>query len=322
MLPKTSRIFHEACDRLEETFPDLGHLELHLDERAGEDNGAGSDRQFAYCRDGEPIQIAFASKVEQLPVSRIRGLMRHEIGHALDYRYGKAELERQLQVKLPSGVERRADAIAEAVWNEPIVYDGRDIQAVGVDGAHPRPRHLARNARRFDPEQIRLGTKHEMEHTDDPVCARQIAEDHLREIPDYYTRLEKLEDRFKQGLPPNPVSPRMAERERQLREMLAASAPEPLRRFAAEVLEISSQPGVEHFGHKAFIASVWDEARASGAVAGQMPLSEFKRYLVEANTAGLLRLSRADLVGAMDPEMVHRSETVHLTATFHFIEGP
>jgi hypothetical protein len=39
-------------------------------------------------------------------------------------------------------VERRADVIAERVFGEPIAYDSRNIQCVGVDGKRQRPRHL------------------------------------------------------------------------------------------------------------------------------------------------------------------------------------
>lgn len=47
----------------------------------------------------------------------------------------------------------------------------------------------------FDAEQIEAGTKVESEHVgDDEVKAKEISKDHLAEIPDYYTRLKKMED--------------------------------------------------------------------------------------------------------------------------------
>ena len=45
----------------------------------------------------------------------------------------------------------------------------------------------------FNPQQIMIGIGVEMEHTDDPKVALEIAMDHLMEIPDYYTRLDKME---------------------------------------------------------------------------------------------------------------------------------
>src|ERR1019366_2674045 len=41
--------------------------------------------------------------------------------------------------------------------------------------------------------QISMGKKVEMEHTNNPSIAKEIAMDHLMEIPDYYTRLAKME---------------------------------------------------------------------------------------------------------------------------------
>lgn len=135
------RCFDECFDWVDELFPDFGSCELHEDTAAGSDNGAGADRQYAYCKNSKPMIIAFAPKARQLTMSSLRGLMRHEFGHALEYRYGVAELERRLG-KLPETVERRADVIAERVWGDPIVYDERLVQCVGKNGTHPRPKHL------------------------------------------------------------------------------------------------------------------------------------------------------------------------------------
>ena len=38
-----------------------------------------------------------------------------------------------------------------------------------------------------DPHELRLGMQHEMEHTDDPRVASEIARDHLAEDPHYYS---------------------------------------------------------------------------------------------------------------------------------------
>lgn len=45
----------------------------------------------------------------------------------------------------------------------------------------------------YDPAQMKIGIKIEMEHTTDTDLAEKISKDHLAEFPDYYTRLEKLE---------------------------------------------------------------------------------------------------------------------------------
>ena len=52
---------------------------------------------------------------------------------------------------------------------------------------------------------------------------------------------------------------------------------------------------------------------------GIADLGDFKQRLLRANQAGLLSLSRADLVEAMDPADVRASEISSLGATFHFV---
>ena len=49
----------------------------------------------------------------------------------------------------------------------------------------------------FNSRQLTIGTKIEMEHTREPLIATQIAKDHLREFPNYYTELVKMENRLK-----------------------------------------------------------------------------------------------------------------------------
>ena len=44
-----------------------------------------------------------------------------------------------------------------------------------------------------DPEQLKMGIKVEMEHTDDKEVAEKIARDHLNEVADYYTKLKEVE---------------------------------------------------------------------------------------------------------------------------------
>lgn len=48
-----------------------------------------------------------------------------------------------------------------------------------------------------DSEELRMGIEVEYEHTTDEETAKRIALDHLAELPDYYTRLKKMEDEGK-----------------------------------------------------------------------------------------------------------------------------
>jgi hypothetical protein len=45
----------------------------------------------------------------------------------------------------------------------------------------------------IDDDELEKGVEVEMEHTDCPLIAKRIALDHLAELSDYYTRLEKME---------------------------------------------------------------------------------------------------------------------------------
>lgn len=45
-------------------------------------------------------------------------------------------------------------------------------------------------------EQLRMGIKVEMEHTNDPKIALEIAMDHMTESPEYYTKLADMESSF------------------------------------------------------------------------------------------------------------------------------
>ncbi len=76
--------------------------------------------------------------------------------------------------------------------------EAREIgERIGIDWA----------AAPFDVEQFRHGMEVELEHglhdiqtnvtDDDPLVTGKIALAHLREFPDYYTRLEQMEEQAK-----------------------------------------------------------------------------------------------------------------------------
>ena len=100
------------------------------------------------------------------------------------------------------------------------------------------------------------------------------------------------------------------------------SKPEPLapvERIAAKALRAAEGPDARQFGpNKVFIGSVW-RALATDPELSELGEAAFKRQLVEAHRRGLLVLSRADLVSAMDPKDVAASEIQHQNATYHFI---
>lgn len=47
---------------------------------------------------------------------------------------------------------------------------------------------------RFDPDELTMGIEDEMEHTNDKRTAKNIAKDHLIEIPNYYSQQKKFKN--------------------------------------------------------------------------------------------------------------------------------
>jgi hypothetical protein len=94
--------------------------------------------------------------------------------------------------------------------------------------------------------------------------------------------------------------------------------------FASTVLYLLRHVGAlptERFGaRKVFISAVYDRARAADHHVGSREV--FGARLVECLRLGLLELARADLVSAMHPAAVARSETRDNISTFHFVVDP
>jgi hypothetical protein len=104
-------------------------------------------RGYAVCfhhNDGS-VSMQFATKTCRAPFHRADALVRHEIGHALDFYLPSPELDRRVAyfygVQLPQTPERRADALAHLIWGEPLRYDRELVQSTRF-GTYPRPEHL------------------------------------------------------------------------------------------------------------------------------------------------------------------------------------
>ena len=75
---------------------------------------------------------------------RAKAVIRHEIGHALDFLLPRHEVD---SIFLSRGFdpistpERRADKLAEIIWDQPIYYDDQLVQSLSK-GIKPRPKHL------------------------------------------------------------------------------------------------------------------------------------------------------------------------------------
>jgi hypothetical protein len=74
-------------------------------------------------------------------------------------------------------------------------------------------------------------------------------------------------------------------------------------------------PGGRFGDQKVFISAVWDQLHERLDIS----LEELKQRLLSANRHGFLSLARADLVGAMDPTLIQRSEIEDANSSFHFV---
>ena len=85
------------------------------------------DRDFAYaCTDSFVITVS--PRLKRQKISRIIGLIRHELGHLCLSNY-------------PNHSEQQADDIAEEIWGDKIYYDAESVQTI-VPLNYPRPRHI------------------------------------------------------------------------------------------------------------------------------------------------------------------------------------
>jgi hypothetical protein len=100
-------------------------------------------RSYAYCdcgHDEDTATIGIAPRLAGQPTHRIDGVLRHEIGHAIDTLYQRPESRLACDLPGHDTPELRADAIAFAVWRSPIGYDDEHVQTTDPGG--PRPSWL------------------------------------------------------------------------------------------------------------------------------------------------------------------------------------
>jgi hypothetical protein len=141
-MKRVSKTFKDLRSYAARYWPKLDGVELRLNEHAGRGH-----RQFAWCEYDEETGhcvIAVASKLEEADGDRVQAIIRHELGHALDFLYGRKALERKFRGSLPVGPERRADLIAQLVFGDIIRYDREDVQTLDANGVFPRPHYLPR----------------------------------------------------------------------------------------------------------------------------------------------------------------------------------
>lgn len=65
----------------------------------------------------------------------------------------------------------------------------------------PGGRAEGKNPSKYDPKQMGMGEKIEMEHTPDHAISREISRDHIEEFPDYYAGLTEMENKLEEKKP-------------------------------------------------------------------------------------------------------------------------
>jgi hypothetical protein len=122
--------WREACDKL----PELHQISPTYD--FGISTHFESKRGFATLTyDGSSFHLKLSEKLFFQSEDRCDAIVRHEIGHIIDL----AQID--LPPGLPATPERRADAIAEFIWDLPLLYDEEEVQSLS-GGVRPRPIHL------------------------------------------------------------------------------------------------------------------------------------------------------------------------------------
>jgi hypothetical protein len=100
-------------------------------------------RDYAYCEHlhDKTIKIVVACDFNELSDLHQEAILRHELGHAIEFELGVKRTHHDFGPLLSRTPERRADEIAELIWEEPILYDQSDLQTLDV-GVYPRPERL------------------------------------------------------------------------------------------------------------------------------------------------------------------------------------
>lgn len=133
-----SRVFREERARMEEGFPTLHYTGLRPNYRVHD-----SERHFAMTgrkRDGVWVEVA--PVLGTLPISKVRGVIRHELGHAaILHGYQPMVKGRTAKLDEYDRREAQADRVAEKLSGAKIFYDEKNIEVSGpgARGTRPRP---------------------------------------------------------------------------------------------------------------------------------------------------------------------------------------
>ncbi len=113
---------------------------------------------------------------------------------------GEAKAEEKLQQQImaflaenPSPPDDDVHAFAEKLKIDTHKFEAYIYDILGSFLGSGRAKEKGFEEKDADPKELKMGIKVEMEHTSNPLISKRIALDHLAEIKDYYTRLDKME---------------------------------------------------------------------------------------------------------------------------------
>lgn len=133
-------IFAEERARFARAFPGVARAELTVvDALCPSSTRACRPRDVAECALGEHPNITVVQRLGRAPEATIRGVYRHELGHAASW----WEVRAGRQPRRGIGAEQWADDLAEKATGERVNYDAQGLQTIGP-GTYPRPAWLHR----------------------------------------------------------------------------------------------------------------------------------------------------------------------------------
>lgn len=99
--------------------------------------------------------------------------------------------------KNPKPTDKQIHSFAESLGIDHDLFEEQVYSILGSFVGEGRAKTFTGS---YDPEQLKMGIEVEYEHTTCPRISERIVKDHLAELPDYYTRLKKMEEDGKKEL--------------------------------------------------------------------------------------------------------------------------
>ena len=93
----------------------------------------------------------------------------------------------------PAPPDEEVHALGEKLGIEPDEFEAKIYSILGAILGTGKSKDEKFTEKDADAKELAMGIKVEMEHTNNKTISKRIALDHLAEIPDYYTRLKKME---------------------------------------------------------------------------------------------------------------------------------